>query len=358
MTIVNFPSRRRIMKIIATSALVAGLPHQVAAEGTGPGELVPPRGVIDVHHHIFAPGLQNWLVRNGVLPSDRAAWPNWAKWDAAETLDVMEMTGMKGAVVSQPAPLQLFPDADTARRWTRVINEAAAEVCRDHPKTFGFFAYLPLNHPDVAIEEAAYALDVLRADGVMALTHSGATSPGHPDYADLLAELDRRRTVLFLHPHGLGLPPVADLPEWLADFPMATTRAALSMLAGGVPERYSDLAIILTHAGGFLPYIHGRILDLDLGSRPTGDDLGSRIVEGAKRLYFETVLPMSPHATETFLRLASPDRILFGSDWPERRGNPPVGDLLAQIARDPALDGDLVEGIASRNARKLFPRFA
>ncbi|GAA4466197.1 hypothetical protein GCM10023170_076770 [Phytohabitans houttuyneae] len=73
--------------------------------------------------------------------------------------------------------------------------------------------------------------------------------------------LNRRRAVVFVHPDGLpdGDVQIPGVDEFIADFLLDTTRAALSLIASGTLDRYRDLSIILAHAGGFLPYAAGRV---------------------------------------------------------------------------------------------------
>lgn len=343
-------SRRSFMQMAAASTVVAGASagsSRASTQSAGTGNL------IDTHHHIFPPGLQDWLVNRSVLPQDRSTWPNWAQWSLDETIEMMESVGIVGAIASQPAPLSLFPTAGEAREWTRVINESSAEVIRDNPKRFGFFAYLPLNHPAVMVEEAVYALDELDADGVMCITHSGDKYLGHPDYAELLSELNRRKATLFLHPDRIDLPSPESVPYWLTDFMLATTRTALSLILSGALDRNPALSIILSHAGGFLPYIHGRIFHLD---ETEGRD-GAKAAESLKRFYYDTALPMSPYATAPLLQAALPDRILFGTDWPQVQTKG-IAEQLAEMREDKELDSALRQKIMSDNAGALFPRFA
>jgi len=338
------------MQMAAASATAAGAFAGASRASTHPAQT---GNLIDTHHHIFPPGLQDWLMNRGILPRDRSTWPNWARWSLDETIEMMETVGMLGAVASQPAPLSLFPGADEAREWTRIINESSAAVVRDNPKRFGFFAYLPLNHPEVMIEEAAYALDELDADGVMCITHSGDKYLGHPDFAELLSELNRRKATLFLHPDRLDLPSPEGVPYWLTDFMLATTRTALSLIVSGALDRNPDLSIILSHAGGFLPYIHGRIFHLD---ETEGRD-GAKVAEGLRRFHYDTALPMSPYATAPLLQAALPDKILFGTDWPQV----PTEGIAKQVEDmrgDEEMDSALRLKIMSENARALFPRFA
>lgn len=342
-------SRRSLIQMAATTA-AAGVLAGPSRASTGSAQT---GNFIDTHHHIFAPGLQDWLLKSGILPQDRSTWPNWAKWSLDETIEMMERTGIAGAVTSQPAPLSLFPTADDAREWIRAINEANADVVRDNPKRFGFFAYLPLNHPAVMVEAAVYALDELGADGVMSITHSGNKYLGHPDFAELLSELNRRKATLFLHPDRIDLPSPEGVPDWLSDFVFATTRSALSLIVSGALDRNPDLSIILSHAGGYLPYIHGRIFHMD----ETENRDGAAIAAGLKRFHYDTALPMSPYATAPLLRAASPEKILFGTDWPQVK-TAGIAEQVAEMQKDPELDSVFLPKIMSENARTLFPRFA
>src|SRR5690606_13016318 len=74
-----------------------------------------------------------------------------------------------------------------------------------------------------------------------------------------------------------------------------TTRTALSLILSGALDRNPALSIILSHAGGFLPYIHGRIFHLD---ETEGRD-GAKAAESLKRFYYDTALPMLSITTES-----------------------------------------------------------
>ncbi|MFD7446821.1 hypothetical protein [Streptomyces sp. NPDC059909] len=59
---------------------------------------------------------------------------------------------------------------------------------------------------------------------------------------------------MFVHPSQLPAPPLPGPPPFAVDFLLDTTRAAANLVLHGVPRRYPNLKIILSHAGGFLPY--------------------------------------------------------------------------------------------------------
>lgn len=50
------------------------------------------------------------------------------------------------------------------------------------------------------------------------------------------------------------------LPQPVVDYPQATTRAAVSLILSGTMNENPSVDIILSHAGGTLPYLSQRII--------------------------------------------------------------------------------------------------
>nr|WP_232328177.1 amidohydrolase family protein [Kibdelosporangium sp. MJ126-NF4] len=348
---------------MATSAAVAasslGLPTPGAAATADERH----SGRIDTHHHATPPAIQEWAVQQGLLPADRDRWPRWAKWDLNQTLATMDASGIAVGVASAPLPTAVVEgDPVVARQAARVINEALAELARDHPTRFGFLAYVPLPHTDVALSEIGYALDQLDADGVLMMTHVGQTPEtarylGDPSFTRVFAELNERKAVVLVHPdnlpgdHGRVIPGV---DNYVADYMLATTRAALSMMTSKTLQQCPDLSVILSHGGGFLPYIGGR---LELAGRlGEGPDVQS-VRTALKRFYYDTAQPTSPYATPTLLHAAPSTHILYGSDWPATPAKE-VATTAGALDRDPLMDRHLRDRINRRNALDIFPSIA
>ncbi|HEU4538989.1 MAG TPA: amidohydrolase family protein, partial [Polyangiaceae bacterium] len=217
---------------------------------------------IDTHHHVLPPKVKEWMVNEGLLPP--TGGPPWATWSLEATLEMMDAHGIQAGVVSQPAPSDIFLDRARAEAGVRIVNEAAAELAARHPTRFGFFAYLPLAHVDLALQAAAYAFDQLGADGALLMNHVQNRYLGDPAFEPLFAELDRRGAVVMTHPDSLptgggGFELSPALPDHVADFMLDTTRGALGLMFSGTLDRYPNLTFILPHGGGFLPYIEARI---------------------------------------------------------------------------------------------------
>lgn len=307
---------------------------------------------IDVHHHAVPPSMQEWAVRTGILPPDRGEWPTWARWDLDATWRMMVTNEVDAAVVSSPAPYEVFQDTVHVREGAREINESLASLVGEHSERFGFFAYLPLTGVEEAVEEAVHALDTLGADGVLMLTHVDGKYIGDSIFTPLFDELDRRGAVILVHPQFLpgGTPP--GIPDFMGDFLLDTTRAALSLMLGGILERCPRLSIILSHGGGFLPYMAARV-----DSR-THEEQGvepERLEQYLKTFYYDTAMPISPYATPSLLGAADPSRILYGTDY-SMRTEEAVEYVTEELERDPLIRAGLQRKIGRDNALKLFPR--
>jgi len=81
----------------------------------------------------------------------------------------MDSSGIQTAIMSLSIPGVYFGDINEAIDLARSCNEFAAEMKVKYPNRFGSFAVLPMPFTDKACAEAIYALDVLKADGIILL---------------------------------------------------------------------------------------------------------------------------------------------------------------------------------------------
>jgi predicted TIM-barrel fold metal-dependent hydrolase len=314
---------------------------------------VTKRGRIDVHQHLVPPAYAAWLRSKGVHDAGGRELPAWS---ADEGLRVMESHDIATAILSVSTPgVRVAPaarDDAEARAMARAVNEFAATVARDHPGKFGFFATLTLPDVDGALAEAEYAFDALGASGVILLANTHGRYLGEPDDEPLLAELDRRGAVVFVHPSEPPGPRVAGVPPFAADFLLDTTRAAYRLVRTGAVRRHPNLKIILAHAGGFLPYASHRLLAALLAEGGRGP---VELLEDLQSFWFDTALSASPAALPSLLAFARPERVLFGSDWPYAPA-PAVSYFTARLDAYAALDDAGHAAIDRGNAARLFPR--
>lgn len=312
------------------------------------------RNRIDVHQHVVPPAYAAWLRAKGVADAGGRALPSWS---AEEALRLMDDHQIAGAVLSVSTPgVHLAagsPRDAEARAMARDVNEFAARLSVDHPRRFSFFATVPLPDVDGALAEATYALDHLGAAGVILLANTHGRYLGAQEDEALFAEMDRRGAVVFVHPSTLPGPPVDGIPPFAADFLLDTTRAAYRLVQSGIVHRYPNLKIVLSHAGGFVPYASHRLaaaLSVEAQRSPL------EVLEDLASFYFDTALSGSPAALPSLLAFAKPGHVLFGSDWPFAP-DIAVHYFTAQLDGFGALDAAGHAAIDRVNALALFPRF-
>lgn len=308
------------------------------------------RGYIDTHQHVVPPEYGRWLAARGISPltPEGGAVPQWT---VESTSEFMHDNKVSTGILSVSTPGVHAGDDASARSRARDVNVFSAEVVRNHPDRFGFFATLTLPDVDGAIAEADYALGTLKADGIVLLGDVRGTYFGDPSWDPLMEELNRRKAVVFIHPAeppGPGLPGV---PPYAVDFLLDTTRAAINFAKNGCLERYPELKIILSHAGGFIPYAAERIAHI---VSPDGSNEAG--IARLRRFYFDTALSSSPYALPCLLSFADPTHITFGSDWPYASRK--LSTHFRQLFDEFPLTGIQRQALARGNAEKLFPRFA
>ena len=309
---------------------------------------------IDTHHHIVPPAYAAWLREKGISDAGGRELPEWSVEGA---LEVMETHDIATAIVSISTPgVHLEPSKvvdPVARAKARESNEFAARMVHDHPGRFGFFAVLTLPDVDGALAEATYALDTLGASGVILTASTHGRYLGAPEDEPLFAELDRRGAVVFVHPGALPGPAVDGMPPFAADFLLDTTRAAWRLVQSGFVRRFARTKIILSHAGGFVPYASHRMTAVlaIMSGRPPAE-----VLDDFASFYFDTALSGSPAALPSLLAFAKPGHVFFGSDWPYAPA-PLVGYFTGQLDAYAGLDDAGHAAIDRGNAAALFPRF-
>src|SRR5271163_140110 len=151
---------------------------------------------IDVHHH-FRPDFFLRAINDLDNPVGGIAPPPWSK---ESMLSYMDDAGTNAAVISISTPGVHMGDDAAARDLARRVNEFAAELINGRPDRFGGFAALPLPDVDGALRSLEYGLDVLKLDGVVLFSNARGIYLGDKRFRPLFDELERRGSVVFVHP--------------------------------------------------------------------------------------------------------------------------------------------------------------
>lgn len=234
----------------------------------------------------------------------------------------MDQVGTKTAILSVTAPGACIAKGTESAKLARNLNLEGAKIRDSDPKRFGFFASLPdILDTSAALEELRYALDDLRADGVTLFTRYGTANTylGHAAIEPIWAELNKRKCVVFIHPtHPVDTNRVNSLlPQPMIDYPHETSRTAMDMILKGTLVKYPDCKVILSHAGGALPYLISRIATPlrktpNIAAKTVLGVTHDRVMENFRKFYYDLALSSSPAVLRMVLELVPHDHILYG----------------------------------------------
>lgn len=366
-------TRRCILRTTAFGAVLAaasssaqGATLAAAAGSDPPAARLSGRGrIVDIHSHALLPRWLDAVSEATRVPRDRLqiAGTPVPEWSVEHHLAMMDAHGIAACVLSWPSATA-FLKGRPARELARAMNEEFASIIARRPKRFGAFAVLPLDDTDAAVEEMAYALDVLKLDGISSSTHIGGVYLGDARFDGWFAEMNRRAATLFVHPTTpVGSERVSmGINVAILEFMFDSTRMATNMVLSGAKKRFADIRMICTHGGGTVPYLASRISILEpvFGAGPNRAVLsGEEILNGLSTFYFDLTASTAAASLDAIRHLVPASRLMLGFDFPMMPAStvaPVVGrfddyqGLTAgerdKIIRDTALT--LLPGLAGR----------
>jgi 6-methylsalicylate decarboxylase len=174
---------------------------------------------------------------------------------------------------------------------------------------------------DASLEELSYALDALGLDGFVLFTNSNGVYLGDPALEAVFEELERRKTVVYVHPnpspdavaHALGL------PDNLLDFPTDTNRAVALMHYTNRFARTPNVKYIFSHAGGSIPYLAARFAIIDEMRFIAGGEQRGAAADMFRRIYWDTALAASDPVLRMLRDVPGINQVLYGTDFPYLR---------------------------------------
>ena len=302
---------------------------------------------IDVHHHISPPAWVN------ALKAARLDSPPVNNWTPQRSIDDMDKAGIATSMTSPTLPAVGFLNPRDAASVARASNEYARKLADDARGRVRMFALLPMPHVDETLKEIAYALDVLKADGVAFMTSYGNQYLGDAAFAPVMDELNRRKATAYTHPNdpacclniGSGVPPV------IIEYGTDTTRTIVSLVFSGTAQRCKDINFIFSHAGGTLSALTERLLVQMMSPvyRKPGFT-SERVLAELRQFYYDTAQASNPVAMASLTKFIPISQIVYGTDYPYRTGLEHTNGLSAIFS------GSDLRAIERENALRILPR--
>jgi aminocarboxymuconate-semialdehyde decarboxylase len=310
--------------------------------------------VIDFHAHYWPTAYLDTLERHGGDGSyqRKQRWATDAEGDVAGRLRMMDDAGVDTQILSPGGPMPYLESEAGAVESARVANDAYRAMVDAHPGRFGAFALLPLPHVDAAIEEAVRCLDELNVAGIGIGTSVLGGTIADERFAAFYEELDRRHAVLYVHPSGVGAGSPLISPHnltWVVGAPVEDTLAAVHLIFSGVLERYPNIRVLVSHLGGALPIMLGRLDFLYTDELPRMDTLPSEL---ARRMWYDSVAHGDLLAIEATVRAYGDDKVVLGSDFPYQLDDD-YTESVGFLSRANISPGQ-VDGVTAVNAKTLL----
>ena len=229
--------RRSFLTGLLTATAASVLPSCATTSKDAPMPAEAKRALVDVHHHVWAPAFLK------ELETRKLAEPPARNWSLNKTMDDMAKAGVTFTLTSPTTPAAGFGDVATMRSMARISNDYGAQLARDYPNQFGFFATLPMLDVDGALAEIAYSCDVLRANGIAMLTSYNGKWLGDKAFAPIMDEINRRKLIVYTHPSNTQCCNNLQegVPGSTIEFATDTTRTITSLLFSGTATRCKDI---------------------------------------------------------------------------------------------------------------------
>jgi len=230
-----------------------------------------------------------------------------------------------------PVMFSYWSKPEHGLEMARFLNDDLAETVKSNPKRFVGLGTLPLQSPDLAIQELRRCMQDLGMSGVQIGSHVNDWNLSDPGLLPVFEECERLGAAVFIHPWDMmGQESMEKywLP-WLVGMPAETTRAICSMIFGGVFERFPKLKVCYAHGGGSFPMTIGRI-ERGFICRPdlcaVDNDVNPREYLG--RFWIDSLVH-DEKVLKYNIDLIGEDKICLGSDYPFPLGEvPECGHLI------------------------------
>jgi predicted TIM-barrel fold metal-dependent hydrolase len=338
-------NRRQVLQGVGGLSLFGALIGESAlAQGNA--------GLIDTHHHFYPPAYQKaWFDWE-----DKRNIPHFSqqeKWTREGAVADMDKAGVKKAILSMASTPGVWFDLPLAEvnQMVRTVNDYGAQMVKDYPGRFGLFAALTMIDVESTLKEIAYVFDVLKADGVGIQTNYGDKWPGHPDFAPIFQELNRRKALVYFHPLAANCCARLNTGTYPAviEVPHDTTRAVVNLLLSGSFVKFRDVRWLFSHGGGTIPMLAGRINFFHRNAKNIADIAPQGIEAELKRLYYDTANATHPSSMASLLKLVPSSQVVYGSDYPYV----PM-DTQANTLTELGLEKNVLQQIQYLNANNLL----
>ena len=305
-----------------------------------------------MHTHIMPEHLPNWAAKFGYndhrfihLEHHKAGAARMMQgttffrevaqncWDAAVRIPEYAASGTLVQVICTiPVLFAYWAKPKDGLQVAQFLNDHVAEIVQKHPKNYIGLGTLPMQDPELAVQELARC-KALGLVGIQIGSNINKINLHDARFYPLWAACEQLDMAVMVHPwEMMGEDDMTRywLP-WLVGMPAETTRAICSMLLGGIFDRFPALRVCFSHAGGSFFATLGRIehgyhCRPDLVAIDTPHPPSSYL----GRFWIDNITHDAATLRYIMQHIGS-EKICLGSDFPFPLGDLTIGQYLYEM---------------------------
>jgi predicted TIM-barrel fold metal-dependent hydrolase len=324
--------------------------------------------IVDVHHHYMPANLFDRLAKQAggkrIVTNEISLTLHPSRKDLDTHIKCMDEAGIAVCILTDQVQVM-------GHEVAGALNDGIAEVQNKYPSRFLGCIHLPVHEPEAAKRELERGIHELGLRAVALLACHLEVQLDNPMMNPLFEMIQKNALPIVIHPQSkpTGSDTLYNLDRCVFR-PLETTQAIVRVMNSVLP-RYPDLRFIMPHLGGGTSALKGRMMaffeteDAEVPSDMRGYlktqseqkrfGLTERFEKLFQRLYFDTAgtgawLP----AMAAAFNITTPDRIMFGSDYPlECKTAANLTESINMVRQAPC-SSDEKTAILGKNAAALF----
>ena len=320
---------------------------------------------IDIHTHILPKDIPNFKERFGYggfihLDHHKPCCARMMKddhffrevedncWSAEARMKECDHQHVDVQVLSTvPVMFSYWAKPKDAIEVSMFLNDHIAGIVSDYPKRFIGLGTLPMQDPDLAIQELRRCKEI-GLIGIQIGTHVNDWNLSAPEIFRVFESCQDLDMCVFIHPWDMmGADSLQEywLP-WLVSMPAESSRAICHLIFGGVFEKLPKLRVAIAHGGGSFPATLGRV-EHGFNVRPDlvakDNTINPRDYMGK---FWLDSLVHDPLMLDYVVNLVGENRVALGTDYPFPLGELEPGELINGTNYSENKKGNLLHGSA------------